>query len=305
MEQKVMMIFNPRADRGNAWQIPGHLHQLVAGRRNIDWNGTVYPGHAVELARRAGEQGYQRVIALGGDGTVHEVINGLMGVSRRKRPALGIVPLGSGNDFAQSIGIPQKPENALRVALGSKMKDMDLGLVTDGKGRQEYFNNTLGIGFDAVVNIRTRKIPFLRGFIMYLVAVIQTIMLNFDPLQLRVKTETETWDMSTLMLTACNGQREGGGFRVAPEARTDDGTLDYATVCRVSRLMMLRLVPEVMNGTHGKFKQVRMGRFKKMSLTSDRPLHIHADGEVFTDLGTNIRRLTIEIIPKAVRILTV
>jgi diacylglycerol kinase family enzyme len=104
------------------------------------------------------------------------------------------------------------------------------------------------------------------------------------------------------MLTLCNGPREGGGFFVAPEARFDDGLLHYATVRSVSRLMMFRLIPEVMKGTHGRFKQVRMGTCRKLSLTSDRPLYIHADGEIFSGFGSSLRGLSIEILPEAMQV---
>jgi YegS/Rv2252/BmrU family lipid kinase len=303
MPRKVKLIFNPRADMGEAWRIANDLRPIIADYRNADWSGTVYPTHAVELAKQAGDQGYDMVVALGGDGTVHEVINGLMQVPKKTRPLLGVVPLGSGNDFAHAIGIPLNSQEALVHALRGEPKAIDLGVFSDETGRKEYFDNTLGLGFDAVVTIRSHKLPLLRGFLMYLTAVIQTIILNFDAMQLRVETDSETWELATLMLTACNGPREGGGFLVAPQAENDDGVFDYATICKVSRPMMFRLVPEVMKGTHGRFKQVRLGTFRKMTISSDRPLYIHADGEIYSGFGTNIRYLTIEIIPKAIQII--
>jgi len=229
------------------------------------------------------------------------VINGLMQVPARRRPILGIVPTGSGNDFAHAVGVFADAEAALNHALTGEASPIDLGLLTDEDGRKEYFDNTLGIGFDAVVTIRSHKLPIVRGFLMYLTAVIQTIILNFDPAQMHVETESETWDLPTLMLTLCNGPREGGGFLVAPDARLDDSILHYgsavgyhyATIRKVSRPMMFRLIPEVMKGTHGRFKPVRMGTCRKMSMTSDRPLYIHADGEIYTGFGSNVRRLSI------------
>ncbi len=302
MPSKVKLILNPMADLGRAWKVSRDLRPIVAGYGRADWSGTVYPNHAAELARQAGEEGYDKVIAVGGDGTVHEVINGLMQVPEKKRPMLGIVPVGSGNDFAHIIGIPPQPEQALSFALEGKAIPIDLGLLSDETGRKEYFDNTAGIGFDAVVTIRSHKLPVVRGFLMYLTAVIQTIILNFDPMELHVETDAETWDLPTLMLTLCNGPREGGGFLVAPEAKLDDGILHYATIRKVSRPMMFRLVPEVMKGTHGRFKDVRMGTCKTLALTSDRPLYIHLDGEIFTDFGSNLRRLSIEVVPDALNV---
>jgi YegS/Rv2252/BmrU family lipid kinase len=302
MPRKVKLIFNSTADMGQAWRVANDLRPIIADYSHADWSGTVYPTHAAELACQAGEQGYDMVIAIGGDGTVHEIINGLMQIPEKKRPILGIVPVGSGNDFAHTIGLPEKPDVALVHALRGEPRPIDLGLLFDETGRKEYFDNTLGIGFDAVVTIRSHKLPVVRGFLMYLTAVIQTIILNFNPMQLHVETDTETWDLPTLMLTLCNGPREGGGFLVAPQARNDDGLLEYATIRKVSRLMMFRLVPEVMKGTHGRFKQVRMGTFHKMTLSSDRALYIHADGEIFTGFSTNIRRLSLEVVPGAIQV---
>ena len=303
MERKVKLILNPMANLGNAWKVAKDLRTIVAEYGHADWSGTVYPTHAIELARQAGEQGYEVVIAVGGDGTVHEVINGLMQVPARDRPLLGIVPTGSGNDFAHAVGAFAEPETALNHVLTGEAMPIDLGLLTDEDGRKEYFDNTLGLGFDAVVTIRSHKLPIVRGFLMYLTAVIQTIILNFDPMGLHVETESETWDLPTLMLTLCNGPREGGGFLVAPEARLDDGILHYATIRKVSRPMMFRLIPEVMKGTHGRFKPVRMGTCRKMSMTSDRPIYIHADGEIYTGFGSNLRQLSIEVVPNALRVI--
>jgi diacylglycerol kinase family enzyme len=120
---------------------------------------------------------------------------------------------------------------------------------------------------------------------------------------LKVETDQESWEEGTIMLVLCNGPREGGGFMVAPDARPDDGILHYASVCKVSRPMMFRLVPEVMKGTHGKFKQVRMGSFHKMNLTSDRPLYIHTDGETFSGFGTDVRQFSFEILPNALQVI--
>ena len=302
MPRKIKLIFNSTADMGQAWRIANDLRPIIADYGHADWSGTVYPTHATELAYQAGEQGYEMVIAIGGDGTVHEVVNGLMQIPEKKRPIFGIVPVGSGNDFAHAIGLPAKPDVALVHALRGEPRPVDLGMLSDETGRKEYFDNTLGIGFDAVVTIRSHKLPVVRGFLMYLTAVIQTIILNFNPAQLHVETDTETWDLPTLMLTLCNGPREGGGFLITPHACNDDGLLEYASIRKVSRLMMFRLVPEVMKGTHGRFKQVRTGTFHKMNLSSDRPLHIHADGEIYTNFGTDIRRLSLEVIPGAIQV---
>ncbi|MDK1028842.1 MAG: diacylglycerol kinase family lipid kinase [Anaerolineae bacterium] len=302
MALKVKIILNPIADAGRAWTAANDLRPIVAKHSNIDWSGTVYPTHATELAKQAGEQGYDMVIAMGGDGTVHEIVNGLMQVQERKRPTLGVVPVGSGNDFANSIGVPLEADHALSHALHGKTSTVDIGLMVDENGRQEYFDNTIGIGFGAIVTIRSHKLPIVRGFLMYLTAVIQTIILNHKPAHMKLTADGESWEQTNLMVGICNGPREGGGFMIAPEAKNDDGILNYVMIKECSRLMMFRLVPEVMKGTHGRFDQVQMGTCKKFSLSSDEPLYIHADGEIFTSFDANLHKVSFEILPNALKV---
>ena len=303
MPRRVKVILNPVADMGNAWRIANDLRPIIQEYGNAEWSGTVYPTHATELARQAGEQGFELVVAMGGDGTVHEVINGIMQLPERNRPILGVVPVGSGNDFSHAIGVPNESDRALAHALRGLPSEIDIGLMTDEHGRREFFDNTLGIGFDAVVTIRSHRLPFLRGFIMYLTAVIQTILLNHEPALMQIEADGRTWQQRNLLLTVCNGPREGGGFMIAPDARIDDGILHYAMIRDVGRLMMFRLVPEVMKGTHGNFKQVTLGSCKKMSVSADRPMYIHADGEIYTSFGSNLRRVTFEVLPGALKVI--
>jgi diacylglycerol kinase (ATP) len=303
MSRKVKIVLNPMADMGHAFQVARDLRPITQEHGNADWSGTVYPGHAIELAKQAGEQGYDMVIAMGGDGTVHEVVNGLMQVPAQKRPVLGVVPVGSGNDFAFGIGVPRQADHALGHALKGDVSSVDLGLMIDEHGHQEYFDNTLGIGFDAIVTIRSHKLPVLRGFLMYLTAVIQTIVLDHNPAHVQIETDQETIDDFMLMTTLCNGGREGGGFMLAPNAKMTDGLMDFVMVRKVSRPMMFRLVPEFMNGTHMRFtQQVRVGSCKKFVMRADRPLYIHADGEILTSFGSNLRQVTVELLPGALKV---
>lgn len=301
--EKTMFIVNPNADMGRAWRIAADLRPLVEEFGGAEWSGTVYPTHATELAFQAAESGCSLVIAAGGDGTVHEVVNGLMMVPAERRPRLGIVPLGSGNDFAHSIGITGSPADALRKVFTGDRKSVDLGVFDIGRAKPEYFDNTFGIGFDATVTIRSHSLSWVKGFMMYFVAVLQTIAMNLEAPMMQVTTDEESWSEKTIMLVACNGPREGGGFLVAPGSDNSDGILNYAAVRNVSRLMMLRLIPEVMNGTHGRFKQVRMGKMRRIHIQADQPVTIHADGEVISGFGTDVRTIDVEIVPGALEVM--
>ncbi|MEE9187821.1 MAG: diacylglycerol kinase family protein [Anaerolineales bacterium] len=296
------LIINPNADLGRAWRWGSDLRSVVEEFGGADWTGTVYPTHATELARQAAEDGYELVISVGGDGTTHEVINGLMQVPAERRPRLGIVPVGTGNDFASNVGIQTQPAKAMRQVFTGEPKFIDIAQVETGS-RKEYWDNTLGIGFDAKATIHSRNVPVLSGFLVYLIATIQTIMLNHDPALIHFESDQETWQEKNLLIVLCNGPREGGGFHVAPGAQVDDGWLDYAAIKSVSRPMMFRLIPEVMNGTHGRFSQVRINKFKELKITSDRPLVIHTDGEIFAGFGTDVRELSVKVLPSALEVI--
>jgi diacylglycerol kinase (ATP) len=286
MHRKIKIILNPMADMGNAWRVARDLRSITEEHGGVDWSGTVYPGHAIQLARQAGSEGYDLVIAMGGDGTVHEVMNGLMQIPENQRPILGVVPVGSGNDFAHGIQASRTPTEALQCALNGEPSAVDLGLMTDAHGRKEYFDNTLGIGFGAIVTIRSHRIPLLRGFLMYLTSVLQTIILDHNPISMQIESDGEKWQQKVIYLVLCNGPREGGGFLIAPDAKIDDGILHYAMITDVSRPMMFRIVPEVMKGTHGRFKQVKMGTCKK-----------------FSGPGTDLREVSVEILPNALNVI--
>ncbi len=300
----IRMIYNPEADRGRSYQLAGDLHQLSREWGGADWIGTDYPGHACELAAAAAEAGYETVVALGGDGTVHEVVNGLMQADPGRRPRLGVVPLGSGNDFSAGIGVPPDPAAAVRrIFKGGQVKSVDIGRVRDASGRTEYWCNVLGIGFDAAINIQSRNIPWLHGFWMYLAAILRTIILKFERPLLDIDMDGEKISGRYLMLTIGNGAREGGGFRFAPDARMDDGRLDYLLIDSISRLNMLRLLPEVMRGTHGRFPAVHLGRFQNLRLRADRALPIQADGEMFAPYAADVREVTVEVMPEALKVI--
>ncbi len=297
-----MIIVNPNADLGRARIKAASLRPIVDEFGGADWIGTVYPTHAIEIARRAIEDEYAIVVAGGGDGTTHEVINAFMQFPKEKRPKLGVIPLGSGNDFAHAIGMDPRPEMALRQIFTGKSKDIDIGRMVDDHGRVEYWSNAVGVGFDAIVTIRSRKFTYLKGFLIYLMAVLQTIMLNHEAPNFKIKTDTESLEERLLLFVLCNGSREGGGFMVAPMAKPDDGIYQYAGIRQVSRLTMLRILPEVMKGTHGRLPQVIMGDFHKMEIESNHPMIIHVDGEIIAGFNSDIQWFSSEMIPGAIQV---
>ncbi|NMB53759.1 MAG: diacylglycerol kinase family lipid kinase [Leptolinea sp.] len=303
MHHKTLLIFNPIANLGRAWPIASTLRRLVDELGGADWSGTVYPGHASEIAAKAAAHGYKTVVALGGDGTIHEVINGLMEAPVEKRPKLGIVPVGSGNDFATTMNIPRNSEDAMRRVFSGTPRKIDVASVMDESGRKEYWMNTLGMGFDSAVNFHSREVPIFQGFMIYFLAVFRTMIENYRPFTVNFSIDGESREKRTLMFTVTNGKREGGGFMLAPDASQDDGLLNYTIVDVISRIQMFSAIPHFLKGTHASLNYVETGTFKKISLKSDQPLWIHADGEIFAGFSSHVTELTLEVIPSAIELI--
>ncbi|MEX1247258.1 MAG: diacylglycerol kinase family protein [Anaerolineales bacterium] len=301
---RIKMIINPNADMGNAWKQTKDLRPVVEEYGGADWAGTVYPTHATELARQAGLDGYELVIAVGGDGTVHEVVNGLMQVPEGQRPRFGVVPMGSGNDFAHAAGVEMNPELALKQILTGKPRKIDIGVIEDEHGRKEYWDNSVNIGFGGAVNIYSHTVPWLRGFLMYFWAVLQVMIRRYDVMHMKIKSDNEEWSDDLMMLAVCNGPREGRGFVTAPGAVIDDGQFNFTAVRKLSRPMMFRLIPEFMRGSQGKFRQVRMGKLKTMEIQSEQPLWLHTDGETWAGFSSNIHHLKISLLPQALEMMS-
>ncbi len=298
-----LLIFNPNSDRGRSGQKASDLRAIIEEMGGADWAGTEYPAHATQLAAEAGIKGYKTVVALGGDGTVHEVINGLMKIDALQRPRLGIVPIGSGNDFAHAAGIQSDSQAAIRRIFTGAPKAVDVLLMRDGAGRMEYFNNTAGIGFDGAINIQSRKITGLYGFIMYLTATLMTVANHFDAPHLKITYDGGTLDQPILMFTIGNGPREGGGFNTTPGSKVDDGIVECVYIRPVSKLRILQLIPTVMNGTHLREKEVKLIKTTRLVIDSDRALPIHLDGELFAPYEAEVRHVEIQLMPGAIQLI--
>lgn len=304
--RKTLFIINPNANLGQAWKQAADLKPIMEEFGGADWTGSVYPTHAIELARKGVEDGYDLIIAGGGDGTVHEIVNAIMTFPPERRPVLGVVPLGSGNDFAHAVGMDPSPWKALRQIFTGQERWIDIGEVNDEWGRTAYIDNTIGIGFDAIVTIYSHEMPVVKGFMMYLAAVLKTIFLNHKPVGMKVSLDGErSWEDRVIMLTLCNGGREGGGFLIYPDASQQDGLLNYVTVGEVGRgTMLFRLLPAFLNGSHLPHPKVDSGSFTQLSLEADGPLYIHIDGEVFSGFSNDLRKLDVRVHHHAIRVLS-
>lgn len=288
-------IVNPRAAKGAAAEIGHRLkRELMARGVAHEIHLTQYQGHASELARKATAR---VVVAVGGDGTVNEVANGIVGSGK----ALAIIPAGSGNDLIKSLHIPAEFKPALDLVFRGQVRNIDVGHVRCTKngaagtgslaGNDRYFVNGVGIGFDAAVAARTSEIPYLRGVLLYVAAVFQTLGKYQAPV-FRVSYGHGEREFSGLLIAIGNGACAGGGFYLTPRAKPDDELLDVCMVNDVPLLKILRLMPKVMKGGHEGDPDVEFVRSRKIRVDGSRPFYVHADGEI---VGRNVTGVSVEL----------
>ncbi len=269
------VILNPAAGRGAAGRA---LDPIAREFQRQGWaveaERTTGPGHAAELAARAVGAGARCLVAVGGDGTVHEVANGLLRSSGTA--SLGVVPIGSGNDFAKLVGLYRhSPVRAVQRLVTARTVEFDAGHVLD-----EYFVNSVGFGFGAEV-VRVRNgMPGLRGFLSYLVPVFRAFARYRAPrFDVRASGFRETGYM--MLIEICNGTTAGGSYRFAPAAQPGDGRLDVCLVRRVSLARFLLAVSRVMRGTHVTMREVALFQTRQVAVRAlDGPLVLHLDGEL-------------------------
>jgi diacylglycerol kinase family enzyme len=293
----VCVIFNPAAGRGRA---PRRLRRLRRdlGARAV-FQPTRGPGHAEELALTAAKDGFAVVGAAGGDGTVHEVANGLL---RAGTPdvTLAVFPVGSANDYAYSLGLD--PDGRERPGTFAGVRPVDVGLVRAPDGRQRYFVNGLGLGFNGAVTLETRRIRGLQGVPLYTAGLLRALWLRFDRPLMMLTIDGETRQGPTLALSVAIGRREGN-FVVAPHAEVDDGLFDYLHAGALSRLGLLRYVPNMITGRLPTDDPlVSSGRCREVRVRSEAPLIVHVDGEFFCRPEDGLHEVEVRILPGALRV---
>jgi diacylglycerol kinase (ATP) len=283
---KFLIIVNPIARRDNgARSIPAIRAAMTHLGANFELVQTERPGHAIEIAQQAATGGYGAVVAVGGDGTVNEVANGLIRAAGDGQTAvpMGVIPVGSGNDFAyMMLRSDLSIEEACQRLIKGQDRLVDVGTVTADGDDFRYFANGLGVGFDAQASIESRRIKVLRGFVMYFWAVLRTIFLHYNPTPVTVTCDDQSFTQPLLMVTTAVGQRHGGGFYVTPFAVADDGLLDVCICGDVSRPGIFPLIPRFMNGSHVSHSKCTLLQGRKVAVSSPAGLAAHIDGEIYT-----------------------
>ncbi len=290
---EMCVIFNPAAGKGHAAKRLARLRQFWGKR--VDFQPTTRPGHAIELAKQAALDEYRVVAAAGGDGTVHEVANGLL-LAQRPDVHFAIVPIGSANDYHASL-LMEPPSNGELVRL------VDVGVVRAPDGRQKYFVCCLGLGLNGAVTMESRKIKGLQGVTLYGLATLRALWYRYQTPRMEVTfDEQPALSVPTLLLSVLVGRREGG-FVMAPAAQLSDGLLDFVHAGALSRFEVLKFLPRLaLYGPPATYPKVTQGRCRRVCLTSEKPLVVHLDGEFFCLPEDNVRTLEIEVVPRALRI---
>jgi YegS/Rv2252/BmrU family lipid kinase len=301
-DDQFKIILNPIAGNGKALaQLPKIERFLKKAEARFEILTTTKAGDALEIARKSPPEAI--LVAAGGDGTCNEVINGLLARNQGTPPVFGILPIGRGNDFSSSVGVPEDPETALQILLEKKIRPLDAGLVKGGyfpEGR--YFVNGIGIGFDTKVGFEAAKMKGIHsGFSYALGALITVIRFEKAPL-LEISYGNETKIIPALIVSIMNGRRMGGSFYMGPDALLDDGALDICMVQQTSgRLKLINIVMHYPKGTQAECEGVFMGRAADIHIKAlEGGMAAHVDGETVCVDG---KELTINCIAGALRLI--
>lgn len=231
--------------------------------------------HAWTLAEEAAKRGYELIVSVGGDGTTHEVINGLLRGRPDQPPALAVIPLGTANDFPRALAIPKAPSAAARVLLNGIRRRIDLGQVND-----RYFATIAGVGFDAEVAYQVNQWPRWFGGTALYIAGILKMLATYTPAEARIEIDGQGQTLRMFLLAAGNTNWYGGGLYMCPHARLDDGQLAIVFAGDLGKVETLALLPRVFSGTHLKHPKVTHTTAREVRVDSAVPLGIQADGEL-------------------------
>ncbi len=288
---KLKFIINPSAEKGVAERNWKRIKSFFEERGvAYSFDRMMTPGDGALLARKAVDEGFDTVVAVGGDGTASSVLNGLVG----SEVTMGIIPVGVGNDFAKLIGVSRTNlQSACETILDGNTRQIDIGSI-NGK----YFFNMVGIGFDGeAAERKAHTFKFIKGFWAYYVQVIPLLFM-YRPKPVRIRMDGISMETSILFITIGNGRFSGGGFKLTPLAELDDGLFDVCLAHYPGLFSLLRHVNKVPKGKHIKLPFVFYFRTASINISSDVTLPAHIDGELASEKSYDIK-----ILPRALKIL--
>lgn len=284
------IILNPVAGRGKTLKVMPLIETFFRSH-NFTYKLVITRerGEATTLARKAASSGYEVVVAVGGDGTVNEVANGLVG----SNTAMGVIPCGIGNDFARTLTLPMNWKAACRCLVQGKMKIIDIGIVNN-----RYFVNATGAGFDAAVanEVRSSK-KLLGGIWPYLFAVLR-MLIRFKRGKIELASDGSRTSTKAWLVAITNGSTYGGGMKICPKAKIDDGLLDFCIVGDISLWRVFYYLPLIIAGKHLRLPKIYSGRATKITLKTP-GYYFHVEGEVL-----RYDKLEISLQPQALKVIT-
>ena len=300
---RTFIIANPASGNGRVGRDWARIFPQIKGiyGGDFDVKMTEGPGHGTDLATEAVEEGYELVVALGGDGTVNEVVNGLLGPSGVPNQAtvLGILPVGTGNDLARALGIPREFPRAVEALNTDGVRRVDVGRVVlsshDAPSPVRYFLNSANFGSGGAIVDRVNKTPKVLGpQLSYLWGIIST-MITYDNPIISYSIDDEDEGSATINdFIIANGKYFGGGLKPAPDAQMDDGLFDVVILGDIGFLECLMNLPRLKRGTHLEHPKVKVRRGQRIMARANVPVQIEADGDLVGCLPA-----TFEIIPRA------
>ena len=305
LEKDILLIINPNASKGRGRKRAQEIKDsFKAYGRQCTVAYTRGPGHASLLARKGVLYEYRVIIAAGGDGTVNEVLNGIMSSDAPESVTMGIIPIGRGNDFAWFAGIPENINRAVGLVISEEAKPVDVGICR-GPDHPEgmYFFNGAGFGFEPAVNFRAMGYRHLNGMPSYVMAFFYILFHFPKPRHAHLTIDGEEISFDTQQISVCNGRRMGSSFILAPKASITDGMFDIMYTVRPfsGRGEILRAAFSFLRGSHvSDSSDFFYGKARKVRIEVSEGIEAHCDGEVYSRSGS---RFDLEIIPGAVRLI--
>ena len=296
MSDRWTIIANPVSGRGRARRLGERVADLLRERGvNADLMVSEAPGDCERMAREVLARGVRQVAACGGDGTVHEVVNGLA----NSDAVLGVVPCGRGNDLARALGVSKDVVDVVNTLVHGVDRAIDLG-----KAGDRFFATVATLGFDTAVaqRMRNQGTGFLTraleagGTVSYGLTVLRTLFGYRSPF-VRLRGDFGVFEGRVLLAATANAPFYGSGIKIAPGAIIDDGMLDVCIVADVSRWTVLRMFLSAYSGTHIGHSAVRVVQTRTLQIESDDPLWIFADGEPMCEVPAKI-----EVVPSALKV---
>ena len=297
-DEAVHLFLNPTAGRGRAGKREPRIRALLeACKRPVEVHLSKAVGDLEEQVRRRVGAGARRVVVAGGDGSVHEASNGIMRAGGSA--SLGVIPSGTGNDFAKACDIPLDWERATAL-LAARIASGETGRMIDvGRMNGRCFANGAGIGFDAKVTQIARSYRLPIGDLVYLLAIFRGMAEGIATPRLRITAGDTIWDGPLTLANVANGPWVGGMFHIAPMADNGDARFDLIIAAPVSRLRILSLLPTLMTGKHVRRPEISHERVTTLLVEADAPVLSHLDGEMQPPL----ERFEISLLPRALQML--